>query len=165
MNDIDLCFLNNENFENIENVIQVDKEICETIKVLNKKGYTTLASCAGHNNLSKYLRQECDIDLLEDLAKKEDYKHSIVVDKTDKSFGLVTPVSLTQIYILFDKEYKFISLPETFIYKNKVLESEIFYFDKDKKISSEELEKEIERRNNLLIKWANDLPINKERND
>ncbi len=165
MNDINLYFLDNKTFEKLDNVIQVDKDICDTISVLNKKGYQTLASCAGHNKLLDYHRQECEIDLLEGLDEKDDFKNSIVVDKNDKTFGLVTPASLSQIYIKFKKEYSFTSLPDTFNYKNDVLESNIYYYEDGKKISSEELEKEIKRRNNLLLKWANNLPINNERND
>ncbi len=165
MNDVNVCFLDKKTFEKLDNIIQVDKGICDTIRVLNQKGYRTFASCSGHNLLSKYFRQECDVDLLEGLYENESFKESIVVDKTDKSFGLVTPVMISQIYIMFEKEYDFLLLPETFTYKDKTLESIVSYYKNQKRITSEELEQELKKRNDLLLKWANDLPINKERND
>lgn len=34
-------YLNSETFEVIDNIIEVDEDIAETISVLNKKGYCT----------------------------------------------------------------------------------------------------------------------------
>lgn len=47
-------FINLETYEiteNPENYIYADKDIVETIAVLNKKGYKTTSSCSGHANL------------------------------------------------------------------------------------------------------------------
>lgn len=49
-------YINTENFEVIENptFFEVDEEIAEAVCILNKKGYKTQYSCAGHNDYECY---------------------------------------------------------------------------------------------------------------
>ena len=63
-------YISTDNYEIIENpnFFEVDEEIAETISILNKKGYITLFSCAGHNNKSCY-KASASIDMLEDSKK------------------------------------------------------------------------------------------------
>ena len=41
-------YINSETFEIMNNIIEVDEAIAETISILNKKGYYTKYCCSGH---------------------------------------------------------------------------------------------------------------------
>lgn len=48
MGDIMHKYINNNTYEIINNVFEVDDLMGETISILNKKGYHTLYCCSGH---------------------------------------------------------------------------------------------------------------------
>ena len=72
----------------------------------------------------------------------------------------------TMIYVLFDKDYKFNSIPEGFILTDThSIESYTELFYKDKLKNRGVLEKELDEKANKLYIWVESLPVNKERND
>lgn len=151
--------------EDHPDVFICDKQIANAVATLNKKGYKTFASCSGHYKVEFYEYFNEDLSHLEKLKKDS---HIIIKNIKDDGFDFWSEVTKTGIYILFDKEYDFNDLPEDFvleIFSGKTrIEHQIYYYDKDnKKRNRQDVEYEIKKYCEILEKWANDLPIRKER--
>ena len=123
------------------NVFLVDQPLAYPISLLNKKGYKTLYSCSGH-------------------------------------YYFVHETFHQEMYILFDKVYQFDTLPDGFIKEittspEGIERTRIFYeINNYKTVGNEEVVKErwdfdpeIEVLSQRLMKWVENLPDYKERND
>lgn len=171
-------YISTDNYEIIENpnFFEVDEEIAETISILNKKGYITLFSCAGHNNKSCY-KASASIDMLEDSKKR----FNVYIGKINKNtFDYYSDAEITSIYIKFNKHYIFSKLPEGFEYEaaedaekqfkeyqlkansnivfGDTISKTIYFFKDNIRLSDEYIEKEIKNANKILFDWANKLP-------
>lgn len=107
-------FINTDTWEIIDepnNLIHVDKDIAETILLLNKKGYRTKASCSGHPNIEY-------VQFADSKEKLKDYYNAILLDniKDDKRVFFYKLIEDIETYVLFDSVYKFDSLPDGFEY-------------------------------------------------
>ena len=141
-------------------VFVCDKPIAPVIALLNKKGYKTVASCSGHYKIEFYEY------LNEDIKYLDEYKSDdrIIIKKVkEKTFDYWQEVDRTHMYILFDKDYHFTTLPDDFtIIKSDdrlTLDYTINYYDEShnhKSISM--VMREIDNKCKLLEKWANNLP-------
>ncbi len=184
MNNINLNmhkFIDANTFEVIsdENVIEVDPDIALAVSLLNKKGYFTKACCSGHAFDYTYTKQVCDISLLNEDKIKEDYPEYYIVDKNENSFVFITPKLATRIYIKFIKDYHFESLPLGFMKEPSFddhlmdwsktnfdsISKVIDYYENNKKRNPNDVQKDIEKYNNLLLEWVKELPDINERND
>ena len=155
-----LRFINLTTFEITEipeNYIYADKDIVETIAILNQKGYKTTASCSGHP----------DVDMLQQVDKKENlkkYYYTIPTNLKDTKwlkdeeimFQYANPI--TDTYIMFDKEYQFSDLPKGFKKNNCIIRKETDIFDENKKAYEYmELQEKIKKTNEELLEWAKEL--------
>lgn len=166
-------FMDSKSYEIIpdEDIIEVDPGIAEAISLLNKKGYLTVACCSGHAFNDSYDKRICDLTLFPEEKIKEIYPEYYIVDKNEKQIVLITPKIATRIYILFIKDYHFEVLPFGFL-KEPMLDDDrlsigkvISYYENDKRRNPNDVQKEIDEYNNLLLEWVRKLPINSERND
>ena len=154
-----------KNYNIIKDGFICDSKMANTICLLNKKGYHTKACCSGHNErLSARIQENVEIELLD--STKED-KHYHIFDLTNKDFKIFTPRLFAQIYIMFDQDYSFPSIPKDFSYKNKTLEHIIFFYKDDvineeNALTDEEINNEIEKKNEILDNWAKELPERKD---
>ena len=141
-----------------------DKRIAPVIALLNKKGYSTFASCGGHYKNEFYEWFNEDISNLQSLI--EDTK-VIITEVRDDSFDYITWVDKTLVYILFDKEYVFENLPEEFeIYENDdnrtCIQCFVSYYDENNKRKKRNIvEKELDEKINKLNEWVKELPNKK----
>ena len=89
------------------NKFEVDKDIAESISLLNKKGYYTRYSCSGHVK---------DPRMYEKYRVKKDEKFNdkdlgyILKDDKD-NYEILMPNRYTSIYLMFDKKYEFDNVP------------------------------------------------------
>ena len=164
-----ISFINKENFEvkdELENYIYCDYDIRNIIAKLNKKGFETKFSCAGHNevgllwpvhklpidNLEEYLKDAKVDKSLHFIGKNKDYFYH----KDEKVF--------TCIYISFAKDYQFSTLPEGYNYElvngksyiSKIID---FYLDKEHtKVKSDiQIDEELTTARNQLEAWVDSL--------
>lgn len=146
--------------------IHCDKEIADIIATLNKKGYKTTASCAGHNEIIYDLENQIkDIHELDRIKNDSCFKIYDIVD--DKIYVKCEIVGAST-YITFDKDYNFEKIPKGFRYENKWLGKFIDYYNEDITVRRKDDEIENELKNNwcILREWANKLKYNeKEEND
>lgn len=140
-----------------------DKEIGEAISILNKKGYYTLASCAGHIDLGYGLQEDVDISFLEEIIKDERF---ILLNKKENTLDVLSRHCFAQTYVSFKESYSFPFLPDGFTYQgqtSKVLEALTWYYinDGQKRKNHEDIEKELKKYQENLLIWAKKLPDNK----
>lgn len=89
------------------NKFEVDKDIAESISLLNKKGYYTRYSCSGHVK---------DPRMYEKYRVKKDERFNdkdlgyILKDDKD-NYEILMPNRYTSIYLMFDKKYEFDNVP------------------------------------------------------
>ena len=108
-------FINKETWDivdELDDYIPVDSKIAKTIGILNKKGYVTKSSCAGHHDIRFIDIDEADISLLEEF--KRDSK-VIIRDVHDDDFDYWMEIPGSVIYIVFADNYKLPSIPEGFV--------------------------------------------------
>lgn len=164
-------FIDMNNYEIIENqqFFEVDDEIAEAIIILNKKGYKTKFSCAGHNkNGWLYDTQEEPIDLYEEWLNR--YKDDLSVNyvgKDNKYFYHKDEITATYTYISFEKKYNFESLPEEFeIYEdaqNCTIGKMCYFYknnntkDSSNKKTDYEINEELKKSQQDLLNWAKEL--------
>ena len=174
-------FIDSSTYEIIpdENIIEVDPDIAEVISLLNQKGYKTKASCSGHALDLSYYKQVYEISLLDEEKIKKDYPEYYIVDKTDRAFTLIVPKLATSIYIMFEQDYHFDSLPEGFVKEPTwddslgdwsksnfdIIRKRIDYYENHVRKNPNNVQKEIKKYNNLLLEWVRKLPKINERND
>ena len=148
-------------------VFVCDKPIAPIVALLNKKGYKTIASCSGHYRIEFYEYLDEDIKYLDEY-KQDD---RIIIKKVkDKTFDYFKEVDMTHMYILFDKDYYFTTLPLDFnVRKNDnrlMIDYTINYYDeKHNHKSISMVMREIDNKCKLLEEWVKELPNLNERND
>lgn len=144
-------YINNKTYEIVDNVFEVDELIADTISNLNKKGYHTLYSCSGHVKDPR-LYEKYPIEKIDTM------NDSYLVD--ENKFVLV-PYSYTEIYIYFDSNYSFINLPEGFsldiLDSKSYIYLDIDYYDNGIKKDQNNIQKEINKNNQKLLEWSNNL--------
>lgn len=153
-------FINLETYEiteNPENYIYADKDIVETIAVLNKKGYKTKACCSGHAKI----RVTQWIDKKENLDK---YYYTIPTKQADPEtakqgyvvFQYINPKIDT--YIMFDDEYQFPNLPKGFEQNKNTIRKIMNVFDENNEAYEMiVLDEKIKKTNEELLEWAKEL--------
>jgi len=165
-----IAFIDRKTFEvkdELEKYIYCDYEIRNVIACLNKKGYKTEYSCAGHNevgllwpvhmesidNLEEYLEESKTDKTLHFIKKEKDYFYH----KDEKV--------ATYTYISFIGDYKFSIYPNGFSYelidgKSYISKRIDFYKDSNHTNRKTDLEisEELESTVIDLEKWAKQLP-------
>ena len=170
-------YVNLENYEVVDmpdGYIECDAGIADVIAILNKKGYETYTSCAGHNKTEFYGPDEYKLSELERIKNNSKY---IISKITDNYVYARTESTATYIYIAFAKEYEFENIPEGFelkkpskVFPRTKIGKMIYYYDDNAFYNNnsvrrpdEEIEKEIKESREALTKWANNLKNIKER--
>ncbi|MDE6284418.1 MAG: hypothetical protein K2M17_01575 [Bacilli bacterium] len=141
-----------------------DKRIAPVIALLNKKGYTTFASCGGHYIGGCTERLNMDLSLLKEAQNNPEY---FIKEIREDSFDCYIENRCTHIYILFSQRYDFSFIPEGFR-KNEdeyngneriTLECDVNYFDdNNRKRKRSYIENELDKKCNILMNWAKNLP-------
>ena len=125
------------------------------------------------------MKQVCDISLLDKQKIENEFPCSYIVDVNEKDFTLISPKQITTIYIMFDKDYKFKTIPKGFGLEPNWDENEmtwsktefntirfnINYFKDNVLRKLKDVLDEINEYNKILYKWAEELPYINERND
>lgn len=156
MGDIMHKYINNNTYEIINNVFEVDDLMGETISILNKKGYHTLYCCSGHVKdhrlYEKYHLHKDELDGIYDYH---------IINEEDDYVDVLIPYQNTFLYIMFDKIYDF-KLPKDFrwVDEQTIYSYEISYYEDNKKRNSNDIQKEIESVNKELLYWTLSLPDN-----
>ena len=156
MGDIMHKYINNNTYEIINNVFEVDDLMGETISILNKKGYHTLYCCSGHvKDYRLYEKYHLHKDELDGIY---DY---YIINEEDDYVDVLIPYQNTFLYIMFDKIYDF-KLPKDFrwVDEQTIYSYEISYYEDNKKRNSNDIQKEIESVNKELLYWTLSLPDN-----
>ena len=149
-----------EIFDNPKGYIPCDNEIADIIAILNKKGYKTVASCAGHNVIEYSVESEIrNISELDEIKKMSDFK---VCDIVDDKIYVKSEIISASTYIAFEENYIFDELPNNFIYKDKWLGKMIDYYNEDitSRKSDDDINNELKNNWSVLRKWANGLKYN-----
>ena len=169
-----MAYVDKNTFEVLDNVIEIDDKIVETIQELNRKGYITTYCCSGHDNYSKF--SIAPVFLPKGISAEQ--AKSMITDQTvdlgiyeeNKVIGAIQ--AWQSPYISFADVYEFSSIPEGFDmttsksmvdgeYKDTVCISKILdiYKDSDRRIlkTQEELTREIDETNRILLEWSKSL--------
>lgn len=132
----------------------VDEAMSETIALLNKKGYHTNYSCAGHFEVIEFF-EPIDETMVDEY--KNDPKFQIV--EKDGLLAAKTYNEGSNCYITFDKEYDFDELPEGFKYQDAKITAMVLYFTNDGILKSEKtINAEFALLNKNLLEWSKKLP-------
>ena len=166
-----ISFIDKNTFEvkdELEEYIYCDYEIRNVIATLNKKGYKTRYSCAGHNEVGLLwpLHKE-DIDNLNDYLKDAENDRALhYVKKEGNYFYHKDEKVATYTYISFADNYKFETQPDNFKYElidgKSYLSKRIdFYKDDNHLIRKTDIEINEELNSTILKleKWAKSLPL------
>ena len=81
-----------------------------------------------------------------------------MVNKKEDTCDILMPYTKTLIYVMFDKDYNFKTLPRGFKKYENTIEMFINYYDSGKRKESNNIDKEIKNANKVLLDWACDLP-------
>ena len=166
-----IAFIDKKTFEvkdELEEYIYCDYEIRNVIACLNKKGYKTNYSCAGHNEVGLLwtIHKEDINDLEEYLEESKKDKALHFIKKDNNYFYHKDEKVSTYTYISFNDDYKFKTFPNDFTYElingKSYLSKEInFYKDNNHTIrkTDHEIYKELELSITELEKWVNELPL------
>ena len=154
-----------EHAEDYPDAFICDKRIAPVIALLNKKGYSTFASCGGHYKNEFYEWFNEDISNLESLIKDTKV---IITEVRDNSFDYISWIDKTMIYILFNDKYDFEALPEGFeLYEKQddnrsCIQCFVSYYDQNNKRKKRNIvEKELNEKINKLNEWVKKLPDKK----
>ena len=166
-----ISFIDKKTFEvrdELDDYIYCDYEIRNVIANLNKKGYKTNYSCAGHNEAGNLwpLHKE-DIKYLEEyLEDSKTDKTLHFIKKDDNYFYHKDEKVATFTYISFDDNYNFKIIPNNFTYelingKSYLSKRTDFYKDDNHTIMKDnpKINKELELTITELEKWSEELPI------
>lgn len=164
-------YIDSKTFEIIDNLnfFDVDDEIAEAIVILNKKGYRTIYSCAGHNKSGCLMKtQEEPIEFYEEWIQK--YGDDITtnfIGKDNKYFYHKDEEIATYTYVSFDKKYDFEVLPDGFEIDDSGILFSIgkfcyYYNNNDTKFdfnrkSDFEIDNELKKTQNNLLDWSKKL--------
>ncbi len=142
-------------YEEHPSVFTCDKKIAKTIVNLNRLGYVTKSSCEGHYDFCYVEEKNCPIEFLEEIQKDKTCK---IKEIREDSFDYWSEVTGKTIYIAFIEKYDFKELPEGFLMsENGNLYHELYFYEKEKRRSKEDVEKEIDHYLNILEKWSEKL--------
>lgn len=180
-------YINNNTFgieqEKTENNFEVDTLMAETISLLNKKGYKTLSSNAGHVyhyfiRKRAYSKEDLKTDsngikfmyvgyhngtpvkyelVSQDSNDFIEYKSShqdLVLSKDYGVFRVTIPVITIQ--ITFNKSYDFQDLPRDWKTDDCTIMHKIFYYFDT--LNIQQLEQEIIKSNEEILNWVKQLP-------
>ena len=166
-----IAFINKKTFEvqdELDEYIYCDYEIRNVIANLNKKGYKTSYSCAGHNEVGILwnLHKE-EINKLEEYLEKAKSDEALhFISKDEEYFYHKDEKVATNIYISFSDNYDFKIKPSGFTYElfdNKSYLSKRIDFYEDQNHTIRKTDKviydELEQAQNELLEWSNNLPI------
>lgn len=107
----------NEIVTNIPNYINCDKEIAHVIALLNSKGYITNASCAGH--FDRLIYYESSKPISEKSYFEENKELGLeIIRVTEKEIIYRGLAIESNLYISFEKDYGFTSLPPGFNFED-----------------------------------------------
>ena len=147
--------------------IEIDEELADVIITLNKKGYKTVYSCAGHYKNAvikeKLAKSECTKEQFQNFREE----HQIPCFSEDENYFYYEYETLgTSSYIMFDKNIKLPFYPLDFYYDeaDNTVRYNLDYYGDYKNLNSEKKSKTmIEQELALLVKnlteWANKLPV------
>ncbi len=153
--------------------IHCDGEIADIIIELNKKGYKTIASCAGHNrsgSIGRYFIQAKDYDDWVEMFG--DHPSLVRVEKYDDThYVYLSKETITTTYVAFADDYKFENLPDGFkqskIDNGISLNCRIYYYEDEeeetwqKMKTQKQIDNEINDARARLLAWAKELkPVN-----
>lgn len=147
-------YIDKKTFEIVDNVFEVDEDIADTISILNKRGYYTKFCCSGHIKDPRIY----EIYENESILENKDNKIGYMVNIKENTCDILMPYTETLIYIMFDKDYNFKTLPNGFKKEENTIEKFINYYDVDKRKKSNDIDKEIKEANKILYEWAYKLP-------
>ena len=159
-------YLNSKTFEIDNDTFEVDDEIAETIYILNKKGYHTTYSCSGHSEPQIQSIIYVPVETIESFVEmNKDLKYYILGKQklgVQDVYAIITGFDYTEVYISFDKEYEFSSIPHNFEYStsgNHSTLSQIFnLFDESGEMFPEdEVNNKLKEANEELLNWAKSL--------
>ena len=166
-----ISFINKKTFEikdELDDYIYCDYEIRNVIASLNKKGYKTRYSCAGHNEAGLLwpLHKE-DINNLDDYLKDAENDKTLHFIKKESDFFYHKDEKVaTYTYISFDDDYKFKKYPNGFTYElidgKSYLSKKIEFYKDDNHVTRKtdiEIDKELELTIMDLEKWVKELPL------
>ena len=155
-----------EKTEDVPGYIRCDKEIADVIMELNKKGYKTTASCAGHNKSGSINKYTLPLKDYEEWIKTFG-NHKLLVrteEYDDKSFVCISKETTANIYIAFAHNYDFDEIPDGFEVSNfndgTNLSCRIYYYEDEKEETWEkmktqkQIDDEIENARANLLTWA-----------
>ncbi len=141
--------------DTIEGYIHCDREISKAIYNLNKKGYLTKASCAGHTRFAIYEENNCDIDFLEEVKNNPLCE---IIEVREKDFDYYWKAQITSIYVMFKENYQFSTLPEGFELESDGIIEHIVYFYHDGKLRRrKDIQRELDKYQNILTEWTENL--------
>ena len=162
----------NEVTNSPEGYIHCDKLIAEAILELNNKGYKTSASCQGHsqrmtisNGLIAEVREGVPIEqqLQEVLLFCYQQGMIVIINGIDEEGIHLEKLSTGEdVYISFQEEYEFDTIPEGFSFSNHGGRSSIHkYIDRRRPDNTyktgSEMYEEIQEANRVLVEWAKKL--------
>ena len=164
------AFINKKTFEikdELEDYICCDYELRNVIAILNKKGYKTSYSCAGHNEVGIFwpLHKE-DINYLEEYLEDAKTDKALHFVKKDSNYFYHKDEKVaTFTYISFADNYNFTKIPNSFTYElidgKSYLSKKIeFYKDANHTIIKDDFEinKELTLTITELEEWSENLP-------
>lgn len=164
-----ISFINKKTFEikdELEEYIYCDFEISKVISELNKKGFKTLYSCAGHNEIGlMWPTHKLPISEYESYKERSKIDKSLHLVKKEKEyFYHKDEKTSTWIYISFSENYNFHSIPLGFEYElvngNSYISKKIdFYLDDAHTIrkSDSQIDEELFLSRCELEKWVRTL--------
>ena len=174
----EIVFVDLETLEKTEDIpthFYCDSEIADVLINLNKKGYHTTYSCAGHNYSGHVNKDLVPLEEYDEWTK--DFgNHPLLLGVEpydDKSFLYMIKYTLTSIYIVFNQKYEFDSLPKGFKLEEDddriIIRKTIFYYNDENEEKWEdckkqiEIDKEIEEARQDLLDWSLQLKPIKEK--
>lgn len=166
-----ISFINKNTYDvldELDDYIYCDYDLRYIIANLNKKGYKTIASCSGHNEvgLLEYIHRE-PINELDNFLEESKTNLSLhYIGKDNNYFYHKDEKIATHTYIYFQRNYNFKNAPKDFtleVFEGKSHISKRISFYKDSKNTirktDNEIFKELEQNYLDLKEWVDNLEI------
>lgn len=151
-------YIDTKTFNIVNNVFEVDKDIAESISLLNKKGYYTRHSCSGHDKDPRMY----EMYRVKKSDEFDDKNLGFIVKDNKDDYEILMPNRYTSIYVMFDKKYEFKNLPIGFYTLNDevtTIYKDIMYYENNIKKKSNDIQSEIDKSNLELLEWVKTLPM------